>query len=107
MLLSRLISHDFSSLQQYLLKKDFTGAVLFLEKSGSDSKIENFHLETLMNKLYTNSKYNEAYKLLHLLPSLGKQPTEIDYILSIEVCLQQNKLAQALNIFYQSQVYGI
>ena len=105
--LSRLITRKFSSLEHYLLKKDFSGAVLFLEKSVPESKFESNQLETLMGKLYSNSKYNDAYKLLLLLPSLGKEPTELDYTLSIEVCIQQNKIVQALNILYQSQLYGI
>jgi hypothetical protein len=60
-----------------------------------------------MSKLYSNNKHMEAYKLLILLPTLGREPSELDYTLAIEVSLNQNKLSQAMNVFYQSQIYGI
>jgi hypothetical protein len=107
MFISRVLYRSLSNLEGFLSKKDWTGALLYLETQGSEQEIEIKTLDLLMEKLYTQNKYNEVYKLLLLMPKLGKQPDELDYTLSIEVCLQKNKITQALNIFYQSQLYGI
>lgn len=97
----------FSSLDSYLLKKDWSGAVSYLESQPSSSPINPDNLDFLMSKLYSSNKPNEAYKLLSLLPSLGKNPSDLDYTLALEVNLNQNKPIQSLSIFYQSHIFGI
>ena len=108
MFLSRCLTrHSSSVLPSYFLKNDWSGAVQCLESLPTSSQIPPDQLSLLMSKLYSNNKHTEAYKLLLLLPGLGKEPDEIDYTLAIEVCLHQNKVIQALNIFYQSQIFGV
>ena len=107
MFVSRRFIRNFTTLSSYLSKKDWIGAVSYLERPSTTDPIDPEALDLLMGKLYSNNKHNEAYKLLLLLPSLGKDPTELDYTLAIEVCLQQSKVVQALNIFYQSQLFGV
>lgn len=100
------LSRSFSSFSTLLSKKDWSGAVSYLEKNAKSEKVDSDNLEFLMSKLYSNNKHMEAYKLLILLPTLGREPSELDYTLAIEVSLNQNKLSQAMNVFYQSQIYG-
>ncbi|OMJ82210.1 hypothetical protein SteCoe_17171 [Stentor coeruleus] len=101
------LSRSFSSFSTLLAKKDWSGAVSYLEKHDTSEKLDLDNLDFLMGKLYSNNKHLEAYKLLILLPTLGKEPSELDYTLAIEVSLNQNRLSQAMNVLYQSQIYGI
>lgn len=70
-------------------------------------KIESEILENLIWGFNNTGRANEAYKLLEMMPILGKQPDELDYIAAIEVCIRQKNLKLASNIIYQSQVFGI
>lgn len=107
MFFSKCLLRNSSGLQNFFLKKDWAGALTFLEANQSKIKIPVEELDGLMSRLYSNHKYIDTYKLLLLMPSYGKQPDEIDYTLAIEACLEQSKIVQAINIFYQSQIFGV
>mmetsp|Transcript_18106 Transcript_18106/g.18094 ORF Transcript_18106/g.18094 Transcript_18106/m.18094 type:complete len:226 (+) Transcript_18106:178-855(+) len=42
-----------------------------------------------------------------MMPSLGKEPSELEYTAALEASIKQKNLEMATNLFYQAKVYGI
>lgn len=105
MLLTKPLYKSFSVLKKLISSKDWSGALSILESNLESA--EKRDLDELMSNLYKDKRYMEAYKLLLLLPSLNHIPTEWEYTMALEASIESEKLHQALNIFYQSQIYGI
>ena len=105
MLLTKPLYKSFSVLKKLISSKDWSGAISLLEDNPESA--EKPELDDLMSNLYKDKRYMEAYKLLLLLPSLNHVPSEWEYTMALEASIESEKLHQALNIFYQSQIFGI
>jgi hypothetical protein len=104
---ARSLLRRFSVLKKLIDRKDWTGAISYLESNPKTEPVSPELLSDLMGHLYTEKKSSESYKLLLMMPSLGKVPEEHEYTLAIESTIESNKLSQALNLFYQAQVFGV
>ena len=105
MLLSKHLNKSFSVLKKLISSKDWSAAISLLEVNPEFAFKPD--LDDLMSNLYKEKRHMEAYKLLLLLPFLNHIPSEWEYTMAIEASIESEKLHQALNIFYQSQVFGI
>lgn len=106
-MLARIMFRRFSSLNMLISQKNWAEALSLLESNPQSEKISADLLFDLMSHLYKEKKSNESYKLLLMMPSLGKEPDELDYTLALESAIECNKTSQALNIFYQAQTFGV
>lgn len=106
-MLARTMFRRFSLLNKLISQKDWPEVLSHLESNPKSESISEDLLHDLMSHLYIEKKSNESYKLLLLMPSLGKEPDELDYTLALESALECNKTSQALNIFYQAQTFGV
>lgn len=105
MLLTKHLNKSFSVLKKLISSKDWSAAISLLEVNPESAVKPD--LDELMSNLYKEKRHMEAYKLLLLLPFLNHIPSEWEYTMAIEASIESEKLHQALNIFYQSQVFGI
>ncbi|CAG9311855.1 unnamed protein product [Blepharisma stoltei] len=105
MFLAKRCIRAFSSMKDLVLKKEWYKAYTQLEK---ERKIEDPDLITSLAWGLSNiGRHDEAYKLVQMMPSLGKEPSELEYTAALEASIKQKNLDMATNLFYQAKVYGI
>jgi hypothetical protein len=105
MFLTKPLYKSFSSLKKLILLKDWPGTISFLESNPSE--VQKSDLDDLMTSFYKEKRYIEAFQLLHLLPFQSQLPGEWEYTMALETSIESEKFHQSLNIFYQTQVFGI
>lgn len=106
MFFTKCCARSFSTLKDLIKKKDWSRAYTQIEKQ--PSKFEEPELiNSLVWGLSNSGRIKEAYKLIQIMPSLGSEPSEIEYTAAIEAFVKHNNAELAMNLLYQSQIFGI
>ena len=105
--LNSLLARTSATLTQLISKRDWTAAFNILETDAeSETQLDKKIVNTIMWGLSNSGKATQAYKLLQILPRFKIAPSEVHYIAVIEGCLKHDKKLLAVNVFYQSQIFG-
>ncbi|CAG9318049.1 unnamed protein product [Blepharisma stoltei] len=96
------------TLAECISKKEWSKAYSLLSQNSQElAQLDPKLLSSLMWGFNNSNRAKEAYTLLELAQKLEKKPEELDYIAAIEVCMRAGKIDKTLNIFYQSQIFGV
>ena len=105
--LNRLLARNSANFTKLITRKDWTAALNFIEtEAESELQLDKKNVNSIMWGLANSGKAAQAYKFLQILPRFNIQPSEVHYIAVIEGCLKHDKKYLALNVFYQSQIFG-